>query len=150
MWGYPMNAYLYKYKGEKNVLEKEIEQTAQVTGSFRETQGLMKVSLRLKMDDGAQLEANYCYIDALKRYYFVDDVKAENNGFFVLELSQDVLMSHKEDIKRMLVEVGESENPNDSNIDCDLMDALTPIRSEQLQNPFLKSGKLYLLTVQGE
>lgn len=142
-----MNAYLYKYKGDRNALEKEIEQTAQVTGSFRETQGLMKVSLRLKMDDGAQLEANYCYIDALKRYYFVDDVQAENNGFFVLSLSQDVLMSHKEDIKRMAVEINESENPNENYLDCDLRGEKTLIASTALENPFLKSGKLYLLTV---
>lgn len=144
-----MNVFAYSFRGERNRLEKVLEQTGQYSGTLRQSAGTMSVVLDLALENGAQLEANYCYIEELKRYYFVEDVETLYNGFFRLHLYEDVLMSHKEDIKKMRAVIVESENPNTSYMSCELQTNKTLLRSVPLDNPFLENGKLYMLTTQG-
>lgn len=143
-----MNVLLYKFSGKRNELEKTIHYVSQRQGTFKKSQTLMNIELTLKANETSLLSSNYCYVDVLERYYFIDDIEIVGNGLFTLKLSEDVLMSHKEDIKRMLVEIDESENPNGEFLSCDVRSEKTLLRSESLFNPFTEN-KLYMLTVQG-
>lgn len=143
-----MNIFLYKYDSERNRLDKTFEQVSQRVGTLKTSTGLLKLEILLKADSRL-LSANYCYIAEFNRYYFIDDIEVQHNGVALFKMSQDVLMSHREDIKRMTVEVVESVNPNDNFMSCDLQSEKTLLKSERLNNPFTSRGVLYMLTVQG-
>ena len=52
-----------------------------------------EISINVK---SSVLDFNYCYIEALKRYYFINNVILVTDNIFRLELALDVLMSFKE------------------------------------------------------
>lgn len=55
-----------------------------------------------------KITSNYCFIESLKRYFFVDSVKYDGDKA-VIYLRCDVLESHKTDILNATVHVTENE-----------------------------------------
>lgn len=53
---------------------------------------------------------NYCYIDSYKRYYFITNIEAQNDGFVKISLSCDVLYSYKDVILSSTVIARRSTN----------------------------------------
>lgn len=67
------------------------------------------------------LNANYCYIDTLNRYYYIDNVVLSKGGIMEFQLSCDVLMSFRNDILNATAFIERSETLgnkylNDSNL----------------------------------
>lgn len=48
-------------------------------------------------DADLYMTANYCYVDSLRRYYFIDSIEV-SNGFAYLHCTVDVLMTYKNDL----------------------------------------------------
>ena len=105
--------------------------------------------------DGALLEANYCYVPAFHRFYYIDNISGEAGEILYLACRVDVLKSYQDEILNLMVEVGRS-----SATQCKFLnDGQMPIKTDlQVQNyefsttPFqtvdVVSGN-YLLTVLG-
>lgn len=56
---------------------------------------------------------NYCYIPALDRYYFIEDITCENTYVYSITLKCDVLMSFRNDINDIYGVVDRAENSPD-------------------------------------
>lgn len=59
------------------------------------------------------VNCNYAYIDTLQRYYFINDMTLRANGFTELQLSEDVLMSFRNDINNLQCIIIRQENVYD-------------------------------------
>ena len=105
--------------------------------------------------DAVLLEANYCYVPAFHRFYYIDNISGEAGEILYLACRVDVLKSYENELLNLVVEVGRS-----SATQCKfLSDSQMPIKTDlQVQNyefsstPFstadVVSGN-YLLTVIG-
>ena len=54
-------------------------------------------------------QANYLYIDKLKRYYFINNISFADS-MIVIDCTVDVLMSYKDEIKNLYCTVKRNEN----------------------------------------
>lgn len=101
---------LYKYSGETNRLDKtsRLSNETVFTGSARESIDKMHVSVLLQVANIPEL--NYAYIQEFNRYYFIDSITMEKNNMCRVDMSTDVLMSHKTDIKSCAGIVSRNEN----------------------------------------
>jgi hypothetical protein len=68
---------------------------------------LAKPTFRMK-DIDLYMTANYCYVDSLRRYYFIDDITL-SKGFAYLHCTCDVLMTYKEQLRQQNVIVARQE-----------------------------------------
>ena len=89
-----MNVSFYNNLSNYNVVNKRLEEINTLSFTFKENSNIINPSLILKNYEGG----NYCYIEELKRYYYVKDIDLLGNGLFKINCEIDVLMSYKEDI----------------------------------------------------
>lgn len=68
---------------------------------------LAKPTFRMK-DTDLYMTTNYCYVDSLRRYYFIDDITL-SKGFAYLHCTCDVLMTYKEQLRHQNVIVARQE-----------------------------------------
>lgn len=98
-----MQLTYYNNRSDKRKLSKDITQIAlqdhpnPVTISILDETSIVNPTFKM-VDKDLYLTANYCYVDTLRRYYFINDIKLAN-GFAYLSCSVDVLMSYKEQLK---------------------------------------------------
>ena len=59
--------------------------------------------------DSIILQANYLYIDNLKRYYYINNISFAES-MIVIDCTVDVLMSYKSEIRNILCTVTRNEN----------------------------------------
>jgi hypothetical protein len=126
-----MNVTLGRITEPPNQVEKTMKKTPQHTYSatfFRdECLDVRNPVIQIKTSDFTNIvKYNYCYIEDLKRYYYIDDISAEN-GIAIIKCRVDVLNSFKEDILNSIQYVLRQENINASPY---LQDNLLPIRSD--------------------
>ena len=94
---------------------------------------------------------NYAYIPMWNRYYFVDDITAENDGNIRFSMSVDVLMTYATNILKSKQFISRAESLN-SNL---YIDPERPIQAnkllsmEKLGNFPETTGNNYILTVAG-
>ena len=89
-----MNVSFYNNLSNYNVVNKRLEEINTLSFTFKENSNIINPSLILKNYVGG----NYCYIEELKRYYYVKDIDLLGNELFKINCEIDVLMSYKEDI----------------------------------------------------
>ena len=86
---------LYLNKSADNVIGKDLEEVGRVDIRFRADIDIINPQLKIKNNG---LKFNYCYIEQLKRFYFVESVQVRGR-LVELVLNVDVLETYKEDIK---------------------------------------------------
>lgn len=89
-----MYVTFYNNLSNYNVVNKRLEEINRLSFTFKENSNIINPSLILKNYKGG----NYCYIEELKKYYYVKDIDLLGNGLFKINCEIDVLMSYKEDI----------------------------------------------------
>ena len=91
---------LYVNASDNNVVDKKLTAIfSNVTYEFKtETSQTNPVLIIDRSYWDAKI--NYVYIDELKRYYFIKDVKFFTGKIIALECSVDVLMSFKNELKK--------------------------------------------------
>lgn len=98
---------------DNNVVDKAVTTISTVSCALKDPTEMVNPVLRLAVDSVAS-GANYCWIEALGRFYFIREKTQVTAGMVELQLHVDVLMSHKTDLRnsRALVEVtGNAFNP---------------------------------------
>lgn len=89
---------IYQYDGEHRVLDKTLTNGTDLTGTFREYIDIMKPSVLVER---TAVTGNYVYIGSpIDRYYYIDDITQDRTGLQVLHLREDVLMTHRDQIKQ--------------------------------------------------
>ena len=143
-----MTVIFYKYNGIKNKINKTLENGLTVNDVImRNDFDITDFELLIK-DTTFSSEYNYCYIQDLGRYYFIESVEKMNGTIYKIRLTVDVLKSFSTQIENINAIITKSENPDDNFVDCEKSENYT---SEviNLTDNFNHSGNLILVTSLG-
>lgn len=90
-----MEIKLYKYTGAPNIINKTLPTAQSKEGSFNDTFNIDNPTFKFT---DFSLDYSYCYVESLMRYYWIDDITIDPNGFYIVQMSIDVLMTFKDKI----------------------------------------------------
>lgn len=89
----------FNNESDANVINKQLLPLVSFPLRLKNNIDLINPIILLKRDPVNDfMGANYCYIDALERYYFIDDISNHSGMIYQLSLSCDVLETYKNDI----------------------------------------------------
>lgn len=95
-----MNITFYVTSSAENVLTKTLANEYTLTGTLRDAANIINPVIMVATDP---THYNYCYIPQLNRYYYVDEITVYRKNVWVVTLKCDVLMSFKDEIKKLRV-----------------------------------------------
>lgn len=94
-----MRIIFYTNNSDSNKLNKNINLVTELNCNVnRDNLDILSPILFLSYFDIKKLNINYCYIEELNRYYFINSYTIEKNNLIKLQLETDVLMTFKNDI----------------------------------------------------
>lgn len=95
-----MNIVLHCISDDRKKINKTLNQIASINANIKAPCSIMRPVLQFdKNTVGSDwYRANYAYIPAYARYYFIDNITAENDGLMTLELTVDVLYTYSKQI----------------------------------------------------
>ena len=143
-----MTVIFYKYDGIKNKINKTLKNGLTVNDVIMHNDFDITAFELLIKDTNFNSEYNYCYIQDLGRYYFIESVEKMNGTIYKIRLTVDVLKSFSTQIENINAIITKSENPDDNFVDCEKSENYT---SEviNLTDNFNHSGNLILVTSLG-
>lgn len=149
-----MTVTLYKNISDKRNLNKNLSEIKTVSATAKGDINIISPTLIIQ---NFSTDFNYCYISDFDRYYFVKSITLLTGQRIQIDMSVDVLMSYKEEIKNLTVNVLRYEKSGPSF----LTDSRIPLFSDtvqkviefpenifNLENPS-ENTKNFLLTVAG-
>lgn len=93
-----MNLTLYRINDDKNVINKTLGDGVTIPIMLKSDVNIVQPTLVLSDLEMYNFNNfNYCFIDVLNRYYFIDSVTSINNRLWKLECTCDVLETYKAD-----------------------------------------------------
>ena len=143
-----MTVIFYKYDGIKNKINKTLSGGLTVNDVIIQNDfDITNFDLLIK-NTVFSSEYNYCYIQDLGRYYFIESVEKMNGTIYKIRLSVDVLKSFATQIENINAIITKSENPDNNFVDCEKSENYT---SEviNLTDNFVHNGNLILVTSLG-
>ena len=143
-----MTVIFYKYDGIKNKINKTLENGFTVNDVIIQNDFDITDFYLLIKNIAFSSEYNYCYIQDLGRYYFIESVEKMNGSIYKIRLTVDVLKSFSTQIENINAIITKSENPDDNFVDCEKSENYT---SEviNLTDNFNHNGNLILVTSLG-
>ena len=109
-----MQLTYYNNKTDKRYVNKNIVQLSleghvnPVTILAIEDTSILHPVFKLK-DKDIYMTSNYCYVDTLRRYYFIDDIVL-SNGYAYIHCTVDVLYTYREELKKQKVIVSRQQH----------------------------------------
>lgn len=91
-----MQMILYHTDDQANVINKNLLKLRTVNIIFRDM--IDEKSPVLLVHDSTIANANYCYLESFKRYYFIDTIHRFNAHLLQVRLTSDLLMTYKDKI----------------------------------------------------
>ena len=143
-----MTVIFYKYNDIKNKINKTLSGGLTVNDVIMHNDfDITAFELLIKNSD-FNSEYNYCYIQDLGRYYFIESVEKMNGTIYRIRVSVDVLKSFSTQIENINAIITKSENPDTNFVDCEKSENYT---SEviNLTDNFNHNGNLILVTSLG-
>ena len=143
-----MTVIFYKYNGIKNKINKTLENGLTVNDVIIQNDfDITNFDLLIK-NTTFNSEYNYCYIQDLGRYYYIDSVEKMNGTIYKIRVFVDVLKSFSTQIENINAIITKSENPDNNFVDCEKSENYT---SEviNLTDNFNHNGNLILVTSLG-
>ena len=143
-----MTVIFYKYNDIKNKINKTLSGGLTVNDVVIQNDfDITAFELLIKNSD-FNSEYNYCYIQDLGRYYFIESVERMNGSIYKIRLTVDVLKSFSTQIENIQAIIVKSENPDNNFVNCEVSENYT---SEviNLTDNFNHSGNLILVTSLG-
>lgn len=140
-----MKITFYSISDSENTLNKALENGLELECILKEYSNVMQLDILLdyQIDN---FNYNYCFIEKLNRYYFVNDITINRNSLLNISLKEDVLMTYKEQIKKsygIIANTKDNSNGNSYNEDNDFKTL-----QYKLNNVFTENSDI-LITVQG-
>lgn len=94
-----MRIIFYTNNSDSNELNKNINLVTELQCNVnKDNLDVLSPILFLSYFDIKKLNINYCYIEELNRYYFINSYTIEKNNLIKIQLETDVLMTFKNDI----------------------------------------------------
>lgn len=136
-----MKINLYEYTDAPNIINKTLPEPDEKNGAINDSFNIDNPIFKFTE---FSLKYNYCYVDALNRYYWIDDITIDPNGLYIVTMSIDVLMTFKDEITQGTATITQNK-ANDFNRD----EQTTPetlFNSIELTNPFnYEKGSIVLI-----
>lgn len=99
-----MNITLYQNKSGSNVINKTLENPLLFENcKMKQTESIIKPTLILSSNSNLTIY-NYCYIDVLKRYYFINNISVTPNNLYTIETEVDTLSTYKTYINTLITD----------------------------------------------
>lgn len=90
---------LYSTVDSENVINKKKIYRHEYNISLKDTTNIHTPTIVLKVNPSDYMTTvNYCYIDDLERYYFINDIEVMSNNLVKLHMECDVIETYKEQI----------------------------------------------------
>lgn len=142
---------LYNTANRPEVVGKDLTQTAQMQGVFVKPFDVVTPVLMIRTN-GATPTANYCKIEQLNRFYFINKITIQSNTSFTLNLDLDVLETYKNELLAANGLITQSENGDKylSNRET-IYNVLPQINRYEFSEttPFDKDGAIIMITLKG-
>lgn len=140
---------LYEITDGYNVLNKTLGDPLVLNGVLNGAFNVNNPSIRIKHQSDIS-NYNYAYISEVGTYYFIDDVSIDRNGYYVVHMSCDVLMTYKDEIKLLygIVKSGVDSNPY-MNGYIDSFDVRRTKTVIEFENNFNEDGEIILIASKG-
>lgn len=139
----------YNYNGKPNRVNKTLQDNEEYTGVLNSTVNILEPVIRFRTRNVVTF--NYVYIESLKRYYFVSEIRQDGDVCTVY-LRVDVLMTYKDKILDSTGTLTKSENGNKylSNR-TNVVDVRPNIRKLDFPNKGLLNeiGSIIMVTIKG-
>ena len=143
-----MTVIFYKYNDIKNKINKTLENGLTVNDVVIQNDFDITAFELLIKDINFNSEYNYCYIQDLERYYFIESVERMNGSIYKIRLTVDVLKSFSTQIENINAIITKSENPDNNFVNCEVSENYTSEVIHMTDN-FNHSGNLILVTSLG-
>lgn len=140
-----MNCSLYAITDDRNKINKSLGSATEKTIIFLDSEDILHPKIRLSAFPAS---LNYCYIQELNRYYFIDSVEIMRNGLFYVKLSCDVLYTYKTEIANSVMDITQSSNVINENKTDYESENIENVLEYNLTSPFTNSSDI-MVTVQG-
>ena len=116
---YKYTLKLYKNSSENNDVSKTLTDEHKVTGYSRVVVDMLNPVIELA---GIEVNSyNYCYVQELNRYYYIENINISPNGVYRLSMRIDVLMTYRDDIMAShgLITKNREYNPYTGDVDVE-------------------------------
>lgn len=143
-----MTVIFYKYNDIKNKINKTLSGGLTVNDVVIQNDFDITAFELLIKNSNFNSEYNYCYIQDLGRYYFIESVEKMNGTIYKIRLTVDVLKSFSTQIENIQAIITKSENPDDNFVDCEKSENYTSEVINMTDN-FNHNGNLILVTSLG-
>lgn len=143
-----MTVIFYKYDGIKNKINKTLSNGITINDVIIQNDfDITDFELLIK-NISFNSKYNYCYIQDLGRYYFIESVERMNGTIYKIRVSVDVLKSFSSQIENINAIITKSEKPDNNFVNCEKSETF---ESEviNLTDNFNHSGNLILVTSLG-
>ena len=143
-----MTVIFYKYNDIKNKINKTLSGGLTVNDVIMHNDFDITAFELLIKNSNFNSEYNYCYIQDLGRYYYIDSVEKMNGTIYKIRVSVDVLKSFSTQIENINAIITKSENPDNNFVDCEKSENYTN-EVINLTDNFNHNGNLILVTSLG-
>lgn len=146
-----MNVIIYQSLSEGNVVNKQLNELANVNGTLRESTSILNPSITFEDNSNGFTLANYIYIPDFNRYYFITNVTSIRNGLWQIDCHVDVLMSWKNYFLNLSAIVARQENLYNLYLNDDkfLVNSNRQYVTRAFPNRVVQGGLSYVMTVAG-
>jgi len=107
-----MNIQFYYNQSDERTINKQLKTGQILQGTFRNESSVINPSILVESE--LPIDANYCYISAWQRYYFVRNVTTIRNKLWLVELQVDPLMSFRNDISNYRIVIDKQTEVSNS------------------------------------
>ena len=104
-----MTVIIYQNLSEGNVVDKNLRELIQVTGTLREGTSVLNPSIVIESSEVGIISANYIYIAEWGRYYFVNEILNIRNNVWSFSCHVDVLMTYRNTIRQQSAIIARQE-----------------------------------------
>lgn len=144
---YKYTLKLYKNSSENNDVSKTLTDEHKVTGYSRVVVDMLNPVIELA---GIEVNSyNYCYVQELNRYYYIENINISPNGVYRLSMRIDVLMTYRDDIMTShgLITKNREYNPYTGDVD---VESRYTLEKHEFENGFdFTNGDFVLVTMRG-
>lgn len=144
---YKYTLKLFKNSSENNDVSKTLTDEHKVTGYSRVVVDMLNPVIELA---GIEVNSyNYCYVQELNRYYYIENINISPNGVYRLSMRIDVLMTYRDDIMAShgLITKNREYNPYTGDVD---VESRYTLEKHEFENGFdFTNGDFVLVTMRG-
>ena len=144
-----MDIIFYNNLSDPDTIGKSITTVTTLSGYLKNDCEI--TAPHIVISNNGAVNANYCYIEAFGRYYFIDKQTILSNNRVALDLSVDVLESFKDNIKALSVMLANSTTDNDRYLNGSewVTKVKTTTHIKQFPSGLNSSGEYILITAGG-